>query len=184
MIMSSQNGNKYIVGVDPVDLIMGDTKIVAKQEVYQDYESFKATKMKEYIQSQLDSVQGYQQRTLGTVTIPNYFGLGGTPVNVQIPTPSHYTDANKFLPKFEQGFRSTLQEVVDELFTQTEKEQFLIDLGYQFFKSNKGVDVFSKDKESGPFFNAYSELDSVFFNEIKGKLKSVLLTKQVLKFKI
>lgn len=76
--------------------------------------------------------------------------------------------------------KSALEELMDGLFDMSEKEQFLIELGYEFYKTEAGIDAF---RRNGGSWNKNLELEKIFLQEIKIKFKNFLLQKPVKKLK-
>ena len=78
--------------------------------------------------------------------------------------------------------RSVIEELMDELFTTAEKEQFLIDAGYTLeHKSNL---VISRKLADGTVKTITNTLEDLFLKEITIKFKNLLLAKSVLKLKL
>lgn len=77
--------------------------------------------------------------------------------------------------------QTALEELLDGMFDGSEKEQFLMDLGYEFFVDEKGFDSF---RRGSTVWNKALDLENTFKKEVKIKFKNLLLTKQVLKFKL
>lgn len=100
---------------------------------------------------------------------------GGMPQTVTIDDLYRMTG----LPKQERQ-RTALEELVDGMFDTSEKEQFLIELGYEFFVDQKGFDSFRRGET---VWNKALDLEKVFMKEIRIKFKNLIMTKQTLKFK-
>lgn len=108
-------------------------------------------------------------------------GIPTSPLGQKIPPKSLEDYMNMYggLPKQERQ-KTALEELVDGMFDTSEKEQFLMDLGYEFFQDQKGFDSFRRGET---VWNKALDLEKVFMKEIKIKFKNLLLTKQTLKFK-
>lgn len=78
--------------------------------------------------------------------------------------------------------RSAFEEVIDILFSTAEKEQYLIDIGYEFFvNSSNGRDEIRKGNTA---WDRSLDLNMLFLKEISIKFKNLLLAKPSLKIKI
>ena len=84
--------------------------------------------------------------------------------------------------------KSPFEEILDSLFDNSEKEQFLIDSGYEFYINSKGEDMISKkvpgEENKYLYWSRDKELDSLFIKEISIKFKNLLIRKEKLKLKL
>lgn len=89
------------------------------------------------------------------------------------------------MKRYAEGYRSprktAFEELIEELFSTADKEQMLMDMGYEFFVNDKGWDEFRKGDIA---WNKSLDLDKVFMKEIMIKFKNLLMTKATLKLKL
>lgn len=115
---------------------------------------------------------------------------------------NNYGEINKGLSKSNEDFRrfleltrpsrSTLEDIMDEIFSLVEKEQFLIDLGYRLEKAKEGNPV--SDPERNLYISRLTfddqiqfipiPLETLFLKEVTIKFKNLLIKREVLKLKI
>lgn len=87
--------------------------------------------------------------------------------------------------------KNPFEVIVDEIFDTSEKEQYLIGIGYRIEQVREGNPIsdplrnlfISKITSDGRVQVISSTLDSLFLKEISLKFKSILLKKEVLKLK-
>lgn len=115
-----------------------------------------------------------------TSPFPNPFKKQ-TPINTQ--KPNTYQDELKRYMKVVKD--DTFERLMDEIFTLPEKEQFLIDTGYELEWDNQdGSHNIYKTLADGTRKRITNSLNDLFMKEILIKFKITLLTKSTLKMKI
>lgn len=112
------------------------------------------------------------------------------------PSPSRhggdYFDQQAILDqiaKLKHPKKSAFEELIDQLFTTAEKEQFLIDAGYMIDVPGpdyRGTDkvIISRKLSDGTVKFITTPLDELFLKEITVKFKNLLLAKATLKLKL
>lgn len=123
-----------------------------------------------------NAIPGWNQ--VGSPNVGDIYGPANKPM---IKDPGFDTETMKdLLYKHFSPKKNGFEELIDSLFDTAEKEQLLIDMGYEFYTSDKGVDNIRK---GGSVWNRKMDLDTVFMKEITIKFKNLLITKQVKKLK-
>lgn len=106
------------------------------------------------------------------------------------PSPSrrdteYEKDAMKYIQDMIKPKTSPFEEIINAIFSQTEKEQFLIDAGYILEWDNQDGSYDIKRKlNDGSIKTITTPLNELFLKEITVKFKNLLLAKQVLKLKL
>jgi hypothetical protein len=79
--------------------------------------------------------------------------------------------------------KSAFEELIDQLFTTSEKEQVLIDMGYEFAQIDNKT-VITRKLADGTIKTITNSLDDLFLKEITVKFKNLLMAKASLKLKL
>jgi len=93
----------------------------------------------------------------------------------------------KQLARLQNPKKSAFEELIDELFTNADKEQVLIDMGYEFQLKDEGHSkkvVITRKLSDGTYKTITNTLDDLFLKEITVKFKNLLMAKASLKLKI
>ena len=111
--------------------------------------------------------------------------IGGYDLYKQRPMkdPSPF-DMSQFEQLLKKPQKSAFEEIIDNLFDTSEKEQFLISVGYRFDKEYIWRDNPQDQGEVQRWDNNTGSLASLFLKEISIKFKNLLLMKATLKLKI
>jgi hypothetical protein len=88
----------------------------------------------------------------------------------------------KQLAGLQKAKKSAFEEIIDVLFTTTEKEQMLIDMGYEL-EHKEGL-IIRRKLADGTYKTITNSLDDLFLKEVTIKFKNLLLAKASLKLRI
>lgn len=130
----------------------------------------------------LPYTQPYQQ----PMELDDYKKLFPTQPKKYGPSPSRTGKDNFFDQKALMDYlkpkRSAFEEILDVLFTTAEKEQFLIDVGYELIHNAIETTV-TRKLSDGTVKTIKGSVDEVFLKEITVKFKGLLLAKGTLRIK-
>lgn len=134
----------------------------------------------------LPYTQPYQQPYQQPMELDDYKKLFTTQPKKYGPSPSRTGKDDFFDQKALMDYlkpkRSAFEEILDVLFTTAEKEQFLIDVGYELIHNAIETTV-TRKLSDGTVKTIKGSVDEVFLKEITVKFKGLLLAKGTLRIK-